>query len=211
MSYILQIDSSPRQEDSHSKTLADEIVKNLMIKHNDLAIKTRSLNASPLPHISNETIEGFYTPVADMTSKLSEATQLSDMLIKELSLARIVVISAPIYNFSTPSCLKAWIDQIVRINHTFSFDDSGFQGLLPVRDAYLALAYGASGYAPGEAFSEMNFLEPYLISLLGFLGIKNVHVFRVQGTTGDTQSVELERRKVYQALREQIQGGVSND
>ena len=185
MTYILRLDASPRYTDSESRKLGDQIQNHLLSQSPRLGVKSRDLSSSALPHIANETIVGFYTPTEAMTAELRQATALSDELIYELKHADTLLISCPMYNFGVPSSLKAWIDQIVRINETFAFDGSAFEGLVPVKRAVLALAYGASGYAPGGDFSAMNFLEPYLISLMGFLGIEETRVVRIEGTTGD--------------------------
>ena len=187
MTYILRLDSSPRLENSHSRHLADQIEKHLLALNPALAVKTRDLSSSELPHIADETISGFYALPEDITFEQKAATALSDSLIAELKGADTLLISAPMYNFSVPSSLKAWIDQIVRINETFAFDGAAFEGLVPVKRAVLALAYGANGYAPDGDFAAMNFLEPYLLSLMGFLGISETKLLRIEGTTGDAE------------------------
>lgn len=185
MTYILRLDTSPRKSDSLSRQLADKVEEHLLMLDPSLGVKVRDLASADLPHISNKTITGFYTSPNDMTSELKMATALSDDLIYELKEAHTLIISAPMYNFGVPSSLKAWIDQIVRINETFAFDGSSFEGLVPVKRAILVLAYGANGYAPNGDFSAMNFLEPYLNALTRFLGIEDIKTIRIEGTTGD--------------------------
>ncbi len=187
MSYILRIDSSPRSTESHSRRIANYIENALLAKNSELHIRRRDLAAMSIPHINNDTIAGFFTPDNAMTTELQLATALSNELISELKDASILIISAPIYNFSTPSALKAWIDQIVRINATFSYDGESFTGLVSIKQVYLALSYGASGYA--DQLASMNFLEPYLVSLINFLGMDQVDIFTIEGTTGDENIV----------------------
>jgi FMN-dependent NADH-azoreductase len=81
----------------------------------------------------------------------------------------------------------------------FVFDGSSFEGLVPVKRAVLVLAYGASGYAPDGDFAAMNFLEPYLVSLMDFLGIEDTQVIRIEGTTGDAETLS---KATNQALNE---------
>ena len=195
MSYILRIDASPREANSISRQLADTVEKHLKTVNPSLDTKRLDLAASDLPHISNETITGFYTPLSEMTDQLKEATALSDTLIYELKHADTLLISAPMYNFSLPSSLKAWIDQIVRINETFAFNGTSFEGLVSVKRAVLVFAYGANGYAPEGDFAQMNFLEPYLKSLMTFLGIKSIDVIRIEGTTGDAETLEKAKQE----------------
>jgi len=189
MTYILRLDTSPRATESLSRNLADRVERHLLNLDKHLGVKTRDLSIANLPHISNDTITGFYTSEEDMTAELEEATALSDTLIQELKAADTLIMSAPMYNFGVPSSLKAWIDQIVRINQTFSFDGTSFKGLVPVRRAVLVLAYGANGYAPNGDFASMNFLEPYLTALISFLGVEDSRVIRVEGTTGEPEDL----------------------
>lgn len=185
MSYLLRVDTSPRAEASYSRQLADALQSRILKSHGIESVVTRDLAQGPVPHIQQDTITGFYTPPDAMTPSLVEATELSDILIDELKGATAVLVSAPIYNFSMPSSLKAWIDQIVRIGHTFSYDGENFGGLVPASHAYLALSYGAMGYEESGPMRGMNFLEPYLTALFGFLGVETVEAFDVQGTTAE--------------------------
>jgi len=138
MTHVLRIDSSSRlaasgdnsSEGSYSRWLADFV---LQTRANRFAVAqtiTRDLSATPISHISDNTIKGYYTPSDAMTDIDRSATALSDRLIKEVKDADVIVLSAPIYNFSVPSALKAWIDQVVRINQTFSYEDGRFAGLV---------------------------------------------------------------------------------
>lgn len=204
MPYILKVDTSPRQTSSHSRELGDVIAKRILETSPNLDVKTRDTSSTAIAHLSEEMIKGFYTPAEQMTESLRAATQLSDTLIDELNHADTLIISAPMYNFSVPASLKAWIDQVVRIDKTFAYDGENFKGLVPIKKAYLALVYGANGYAPNGAFSSMNFLEPYLISLLSFLGIEEIEVFRIEGTTGDAEALEKAKLEVFNTISSTI-------
>ena len=206
MSYLLRIDSSPRGPDSHSRRLADEFEKEVLAKHGIDAVINRDLYEQLLPHIAQDTIAGFYTPPEDMTQALQEATALSDELIAELKGASVVLLSSPIYNFGVPSALKAWIDQVVRIGHTFSYENGEFGGLVPATNAYLALSYGAAGYEEAGPMRAMNFLEPYLTALFGFLGVPNVECFAVQATTGDEATIEAQRAAAHTSIEAHFAG-----
>lgn len=180
---LLRIDSSARTEGSVSRQLADGIAQAWLQAHPIGSVITRDLALAPLPHIAAQTIQGFYTPADQLTPELRNATALSDQVIAELKGAHTVLISAPIYNFGVPSSLKAWIDHIVRIGHTFSYDGQQFTGLVKGPQAVLALAYGAGGYA--DALAPMDHLRPYLIQLLGFLGIERIDAVSAEATTAD--------------------------
>ena len=192
MTRILRIDSSARpiSGGSRSRELADSIVAKLLAKYPGAELVTRDLVATPIPHISNETITGFYTPPEQLTADLNNALALSNTVITELRSADAVVISAPIYNFSIPSALKAWIDQITRINETFAYEDGQFSGLLPDRPVYVAYAYGAGGYGTGGPLESYDFMRPYLTLLLSFIGLTSITSFAVEATTANDASVD---------------------
>jgi FMN-dependent NADH-azoreductase len=195
---LLRLDASARHEGSHSRQLGDRVESAWRARHAGGRVLRRDLAAEPLPHIGATTIAGYYTPPDQLTPALRDATALSDRLIAELQSADTLLITSPMYNFSVPSALKAWIDQVVRIGHTFAYEGGSFRGLVTRPRAVLALAYGAPGYVGGP-FAAMDHLQPYLASLLGFLGIAQVDVVAVEATTADagtvaTQAAAAQRR-----------------
>lgn len=190
MTNFLRIDASSRINDSHSRKLGDYFVEQWLALHPTSHIVKRDLITQPIEQIKQTTIAGFYTPAEELTLKLKSATALSDQLIQELQTADALLITAPMYNFSVPAALKAWIDQVVRIGHTFSYDGRTFGGLVNADRAYVICAYGAAGYVGSGAFASANFLAPYLQFLLNFLGVPEVHIVSLEATTGDEQTVE---------------------
>ncbi len=180
--HLLRIDSSARVQGSHSRELGDRFERawrerfpNAKITHRDVAMQT-------VTHIENMTIAGMFTPPEQHNAEMTAALVQSDTLIAELKAADALLITVPMYNFGIPSSLKAWIDQITRIGHTFSFDGSNFAGLLKGKKAYIVIAYGAGGYAAGGGFAAANFVEPYLKFLLGFLGFDEVITYNDEAT-----------------------------
>lgn len=190
MTTILRIDASSRSQGSLSRALGDHFEQAWLRRHAGHRVARRDLAVEPVPHIAADTIAGFYTAPAQMTETLRRATALSDHLIGELQAADTLLLTVPMYNFSVPSALKAWIDHIVRIGHTFAYDGSSFTGLVKTRRAFVACSFGAAGYRNGGPFAGFNFVEPYLGGLLGFLGIGEVKFFAVQATTADATTVE---------------------
>jgi len=204
MKTLLRIDASSRTRGSHSRALADFFQQKWQNANPGNEIVLRDLIKDPIPHIGEATIAGYYTPKDEHDDTLKTATALSDQLIDELKSADTLLISTPMYNFSVPSALKAYIDQIVRIGHTFGFDqEKGFYGLVEGKKAFVVTAIGAV-YA--GALAELNFLEPYLKTLLGFLGITEVEVVSLEGTTTDASA--LARGK--QAAMEKIETLLAN-
>ena len=202
MAQLLRIDSSARLTDSHSRRLADEIEAAWLSCHPASRIVRRDLVREPLPHIADSTIAGYYTPDDQHTAETRAATALSDALIGELLDADAVLISAPMYNFSIPSSLKAWIDQIVRLNRTFGVDpEKGLFGLLDGKPVFVACAYGAAGYLDGGPYAAMNFHKPYLRSLFGFLGLTNITFFTLEGSSVDPAALDFTGRTARAAIR----------
>jgi FMN-dependent NADH-azoreductase len=179
MKKILNIVSSPRGGASYSIQLADAIIAKLQAAYPGSMVKTVDLARKRWPHLEEAHLTSFFTPVEHHTDKDKEAIRHSDEAIKDIREADILVIGAPMYNFSIHSTLKAWIDHIVRSGITFSYSDKGPEGLVVGKKVYVALASGGI-YSEGPARA-MDFIEPYLRAILGFIGLKDVTFFRVEG------------------------------
>lgn len=189
MRNLLRIDSSARRLGSHTKALGDHAEALWRAQNPDGKVVSRHVGDGSIPLISPETITGFFTPPEQITDDLRKATALSDTLIAELQAADTLLITAPIYNFGPPAALKAWIDLITRIGHTFAYENGSFRGLTQTRRALVICAYGAEGYLEGQPFAAGNFLQPYLNFLLTFLGIQDIKFVSIQATTADEQTV----------------------
>ncbi len=185
MPHLLRIDSSARRDGSVSRDLGNTFEAAWRARGAEFSVARRDLADASVLQITELTIAGFYTAPHDMTAELRAATALSDALIAELKAADELLITVPMYNFTVPAALKAWIDQIVRINHTFSYDGQSFQGLLAARRATIVSAYGAGGYLGGGALATADFCVAYLKFLLGFLGIAAVEHIGIEATTGE--------------------------
>lgn len=186
MTQLLRINSSSRQEGSHTASVADAFELEFQRKNPDCRVITRNVADGSIPFIAQKTIEGFYSPQENLPVDLKQATALSDELIEEVQSSDTMLLAVPIYNFSIPAALKAWIDQVMRIGHTFAMDETGLHGLAKTRRAVIVCAFGSEGYLAGEPFSEANFVQPYLKFLFSFLGIKEIEFLNVQGTATAT-------------------------
>ena len=187
MPTLLRIDSSSRRDASHSRALADAFETAWAARFPDDIIVRRDLATNPVGHIHETTISGFYTPDGMLDNKLKDAVALSDQLIDEINTSDTILIATPMYNFTVPSALKSWIDQIVRINRTFSYDGTNFRGLVKVKRVVVVAAFGAGGY--GDALAGADFVTPYLKFLFGFLGVSDVTVIPAEATTADAATV----------------------
>ena len=197
MKKLLRLNCSSRISGSHSRELADYFEKKWKITNPDGIVICRDLVNEQLPHIQNDTIEGFYTPDEYSTPEIKEATALSDKLIAELKSVDEILINSPLYNLNVPSNLKAYLDQIVRIGQTFNINENGYYGLLKNKRAYLITAKG--GVYKGTPMEQYDFQEPYLRAILGHMGIKTQRLFSLEGTS---DSKVIEHNKL--ALRNDI-------
>jgi len=187
MPNLLRIDASPRRAGSQSRLLGDHAEAAWRAAHPGGTVVRRDLAAAPLPHVSEATIGAFFTPPGALSADQQVAIALSDQLVDELLAADTLLVTTPMYNFGIPSALKSWIDHIMRVGRSFSYDGTSFAGLAGGRDAILTLAYGAAGYGEGGPFAAADFALPHLRFLLGFIGIAEVQAFAVEGTSGPAE------------------------
>ncbi len=179
MKKILHLISSPRGNHSLSVKLVQEIIEKIKNKYPESVVLERHLVDTPLPHLNGSHLDAFFTPEDSRTAEQAETASASDKAIEELLDADIIVIGAPMYNFTIHSSLKAWIDQVVRSGKTFVATEKGIEGLVKGRKLYIATSSGAV-YSEG-AYSANDFVVPYLKSVLGFIGLTDVSVFRIEG------------------------------
>jgi FMN-dependent NADH-azoreductase len=170
MSNLLHIDSSPLYGRSVSRQLSAAFVDQWKSLHPGATIVGRDLNATSLPPISAEWVAAAYTPEAARTPQQKTLLALSDTLIAELQRADEYVIGVPMHNFGVPSVLKLWIDLISRVGKTFSYETGTPKGLLVGKKATFLIATGGI-YDPQTQMASFNFVEPYLRSVFGFLGV----------------------------------------
>ncbi|WP_201977216.1 FMN-dependent NADH-azoreductase [Hymenobacter rubidus] len=168
--HALVVNSSGRTDLSVSRKLVVELVDELKAKHPGLTFCYRDA-AAGLPFVNELMISGFYLPAELRTPEQTQSLAFSDQLVQELQAADVLIIGAPIYNFSIPASLKAWVDLIARAGLTFSFSEMGFQGLLHNKKAYLVVTSGGV-----EVGSPADMATPYLRLVLGFVGITDVEV-----------------------------------
>ena len=179
MSQILLVTTSPRGSASYSNQVAEALAAKLRAEHPGATLVTRNLAATPLPHVGEAFVTGRVLPSAERSPAQAEALVASDAAIAELTGSDVIVIASPMYNFGVPSTLKAWIDHLVRPGVTFSYSANGPEGLVKGKKVYLIEARGGV-YSDGPA-KGMNFQEPYLKAVLGFIGIGDVEVIAVEG------------------------------
>lgn len=170
MKTVLVINSSVSGAHSVSRVLVEHVVAELAKADPSARIVYRDVGEAPIPHLTAETVAGVRgTP---QTESELRTRRLSDELIAELRAADTLIIGAPMYNFGVPTGLRAWFDHVLRAGETFSYSEAGPQGLLSGKRALIIESRGGL-YSEGPA-KVIDFQEPYLRQLLGFIGVKDV-------------------------------------
>lgn len=204
MSRILYVSSSPRGSASYSNQVAARVVDELRQADPQATVTVRDLAQHPLPHIDADFVVATRGAEGPRTERQRAILAQSDALVDELLAADIVVIAAPMINFSVSTALKSWFDYIARAGRTFSYSEAGPKGLVTGKRAIIVSASGGVYSGENAAF---DFQMPWLKNMLGFLGMTEVEVIRVEGTAYGPEAAgkALERatmqaRDVVQAL-----------
>lgn len=178
MTSVLHIDSSPRGERSHSRRLTRELIRTWRLLHPADTVTYRDLDAEPPAPVTQDWIAAAFSGPDARTPAMRSALEQSDRLIGELLGADVLVIGVPMYNFGIPAPLKAYIDQIVRIGRTFLFEpqdaSAPYKPLVSGKRAVVIVASGDAGYEPGGPLAAFNQVEPYLRTVLAFIGIREL-------------------------------------
>lgn len=190
MPTLLQVDSSPLGPGaSFSRDLTAEFVDRWRAAHPDGKVISRDLAHLRVPEVTAEWIAAAYTPEAAQSDEQKEILKLSDGFIADLYEADEYVFGVPMHNFSIPSKLKLWIDQIARLGKTFSYTNGAPEGLLAGKKATFLITSGGV-YAPGSPLASLNFVEPYLRSVFGFIGVADCTFVNAGGTAKQHYGVD---------------------
>ena len=201
MKNILVIESSPNGDQSVTRKITKQFVQKLRAKYPEAKIVTRDLIQTPAPHLDGQTIQAFFTPPDQRSAELQKAILTSDELTDELLAADTIVLAAPMWNFSVPSVVKAWIDNISRAGKTFSYGPEGLKGLAGGRKVYVVTSSG-SVFSEGPYVSYDLFV-PYLKTFFGFIGITDVTLLRAEGVNdpaAQATSIQKVEAQIEQAL-----------
>jgi FMN-dependent NADH-azoreductase len=181
MPTLLHINSSPLYGRSVSRQLTDAFVTQWKSSHPDGTVVDRDLNATLIPPVTAEWVGAAYTPEEARAPQQKEVLALSDTLLAELEKADEYVFGVPMHNFGVPSVLKLWIDQIARVGRAFSYADGTPKGLITGKKATFIIATGGI-YDAQTQMASFNFVEPYLRSVFGFLGVTDATFLTAGGT-----------------------------
>lgn len=172
MNTVLLLEASPRFGRSQSRAAAAQVLRRLQAREPALRVVRRDLAAAPPALIDEAFTEAMYVPAAAQDEGQRRALAQSEVLIGELEQTSSLVISTPMNNFTVPAVLKAWIDQVLRLERTFRPTPAGKVGLLADRPTFVVVATG--GFITGERARQPDFLTPYLEAVLATLGIGTV-------------------------------------
>ena len=176
---LLHIDSSILGQHSVSRELSAAIVARETALHPGLEVTYHDLHAAPLLHLSGAHLAAFQgVPVTDPA--LGTDMAAGSGYIDELFAHDIIVIGAPMYNFTIATQLKAWIDRVMVVGKTFRYGADGPEGLVTGKRVFIASARGGM-YTPGAPAAPMEHHESYLIGSLAFMGMTDVTVVRAEG------------------------------
>jgi FMN-dependent NADH-azoreductase len=196
---LLLVTSSLFGAASQSRQIATEFVTAWRGTHPGTVVVERDLSPSSIPHLSQDTLGALGTPAEKRTPAQQAAAAFADSLIEEVEAADTIVLAVPMYNFTVPSTLKAWIDHIARAGRTFGYTASGPEGLLKGKKVFVVTGRGGaySGESPARA---MDFQEPYLRGMLGFLGLTDVTFIHVEGLAVSPEAASNGRERARQAI-----------
>ncbi|RKR31332.1 MULTISPECIES: FMN-dependent NADH-azoreductase [Paraburkholderia] len=178
---ILHLDSSILGDYSVSRGLSAAIVAKLLTLHPDAEVIRHDLVADPIGPLSGDHVAVIRTGTAPISPALGEDVSRGNAYIDELFSSDVIVIGAPMYNFSIAAQLKTWIDRIVVGGRTFRYTETGVQGLLPASKKVLIVSSRGGAYAGESPIAAYEHHESYLRTALGFIGLTDVTVIRAEG------------------------------
>lgn len=189
MANLLVIESSPRST-SVSGSVAKEYITEWQRKHSSGTVVRRNVAVDPIPFVSEQWIAAAYTPAENRSGEQKQILSISDKLIDELEAADTIVLAVPMHNFGISAHLKTWIDQVVRVGRTFSYTAQGPQGLLDENKKVIVVVARGGAYSGQSPYAFLDQQEPYLRTVLGFVGLKNVQFVYAENQARGTEAAE---------------------
>lgn len=215
MKTVLTIDTSARRTDnkvaeynSISKTLSAYFIDQWLTQNSEDKVIYRDLGVNPPDFISQEWIAAVFTPEDRRTNEQRSLLALSDTLINEVDQADIIVISSPMYNYGVPASLKAWFDQVIRINKTFTFDlargDFPLEPIMSGKKLVLISSSGEFGFEIGGIREKMNHLGPHVETMAKYLGVEAFYEVKSEYQEFADERHEKSLANAYLALDELV-------
>jgi len=204
MTTILRIDVSARTNRSLTRGLSQRFIDEWQKQRPSDEIVQRDIGLEPPPAVSEDWIGAAFTPEKERSKDQQATLHLSDTLIDEVVNADVILLAVPMYNYGMPSVLKAWFDQVIRVNKTFTFDlargDEPLETILSGKQLVVLSSRGEFGFEPGGVREHRNHLDPHIRTCSKFLGIVEDHLIAIEyqefGDERHKKSVENAHRAV---------------
>jgi FMN-dependent NADH-azoreductase len=187
---LLHIDSSILSSNSVSRQLTKDTVAQWVGSHPGTTVDYLDLAVNTPSHLSAESL-GFRMPAgANLSEVQKHENAVSEALVSQFLAADVIVVGAPLYNFSVPSQLKAWIDRVAQVGRTFKYTETGPQGLAGGKTVIVASTRGGV-YSTSDWGRAAEHQESYLQTVFGFFGITDVRFVRAEGVAmGEVKKAE---------------------
>ena len=188
---LLHIDSSPLGGNSVSRQLTERIVAQWRASHPGTVVEYLDLAADAPSHLSIDSLGFRAGPNAEGLSEVQRReNEVSEKLVSQFLAADVIVVGAPMYNFSVPTQLKAWIDRVAQVGRTFKYTEKGPQGLAGGKTVIVASSRGGV-YSTNPALAGLDHQESYLKTVFGFFGITDIQFVRAEGVAmGDAAKAQ---------------------
>ncbi len=208
MTSILRIDASARKNRSITRDLTDRFVRHWLAVQPDTAVIDRDVGVNPPPMITEDWIAAAFSNEKERTAEQKALLATSDIVIDELDRADIIVIGAPMYNYGMPAALKAWVDQVVRINKTFTFDlargDRPIAPIMSGKTLVLLTSWGEFGFGPGEINDGANHFIPHVKTVSKYFGVDRFHHVGVEYQEFGDERFTASRSAAEKSVRELV-------
>lgn len=206
MKNLLIINASPRAERSVTRNMTRLFAESWIAANPGDTVCYREVGREPIPHVTELWISAAFKPAGQRTEAERNVLKTSEQYIAELKAADVIVLGTPMYNWSIPSVLKAYLDQVIRANETVKMrpDDpqNPYRGLLKDKKVYLLFSRGNAGYEQGEYYAHMNFQAEYLKTVFRIMGLTDIKEIALNGSALDLQVYEQAKMHIYQKIAE---------
>lgn len=202
MTKLLRIDASARTSRSLTRSLADSFTENWRARRPQDEIFLRDVGSNPPPIISEDWIAA--ASAKEQSADQKDLLALSDELIAEVASADIIIMATPMYNYGMPAALKAWFDQVVRVEKTFTFDlargDAPLEPIFAGKTLVLLTSWGEFGFGPGEINEGRDSLTPHVRTASRYLGVEEFHHVGIEYQEFGDHRFEASRKAAMAAL-----------
>ncbi|WP_034043177.1 FMN-dependent NADH-azoreductase [Wocania ichthyoenteri] len=206
MNKVLIINASVRKEKSHSRKLTQLFEDNWRRKNPNDNFTYREVGLEKIPSINEKWIASAFIKPRERTKENQSGVEFSNELVKEFKEHNIYVFGTPMYNWSIPSGLKSYIDQLMRINETWKFrsgePDGDYVGILENKKMFILSSRGDTGYGENEKNEHMNFQTTYLKFVFGIMGIKDISIISLDNEEFGGEIFENSKKVIYQEIEQ---------